>query len=142
MKGIGVMINELFGDNFGSAAAFKSVLSKKIKSIELSGDKIALITEDDTKIYISDEGQSCCEHRYMVCDDDLPKFAGATITDFEIAAAPDGEGGEVHEVQFFRIHTDQGIIVFSNHNEHNGCYGGFSVCARGAINPLDEEGEK
>jgi hypothetical protein len=78
-----------------------------------------------------DAGQSCCEHRYMRTDDDLKSFIGAELVDAEISNAPDqvDEYGETHEIQFLRVKTSKGLITISNHNEHNGYYGGFAIRA-------------
>jgi hypothetical protein len=87
--------------------------------------------EDGTKIGFTDNGQDCCEVRYMSTDDDLSYHVGATLLGFEIKNAPnlEDESGE-HEVQFLEIKTSKGVISCANHNEHNGYYGGFYVqCA-------------
>lgn len=33
----------------------------------------------------------------------------------------------MHEVQFLHVKTSKGSFAVSNHNEHNGYYGGFNV---------------
>lgn len=125
--GIGVMLSYL-ASNEDSVNAFQSAKGKEISLAELANDMLTLKFTDGTAIAFYDDGQSCCEHRYMVCDDDLPSFTGATLEGAELADAPDVEdGGEVHEVQFLRVSTSKGVIVVSNHNEHNGYYGGFSI---------------
>lgn len=78
-----------------------------------------------------DDGQSCCEYRYMTIDDNLDEYAGATFDSFDVVDAPEIEDdGEVHEVQFLRIHTSFGDLSIANHNEHNGYYGGFDVICK------------
>ena len=37
-------------------------------------------------LLISDKGQSCCERRYMTCDDDLSTFVGARILQIDLAS--------------------------------------------------------
>lgn len=93
------------------------------------GNTLELTFADGTSGRISDEGQSCCEHRYMNCSDDLSSFIGATIRDVvELPCdLPDEEGYEVHEAIFVHVNTDRGSIVLETHNEHNGYYGGFWV---------------
>lgn len=129
--GLGVMIANMAG-NGDSVEAFKEALGKKIAVVKLNGDELQFTMEDGYRFGLYDDGQSCCERRYMVCDDDLASFAGATLMDGEVASAPDDDGGndDAHEVQFLRVHTDKGVIVCSNHNEHNGYYGGFAIRAR------------
>lgn len=128
MPGIGVMIRQL-GGNEASVTAWRAAIGKTISAIALGDDDmLRLAFNDGTKIKIFDNGQSCCESRYMRTDDDLPSFVGAVLMNGEIRPAPDIEdGGECHEVEFLVLITDRGNITFSNHNEHNGYYGGFSV---------------
>ena len=129
--GLGVMISYL-GGNEDSVNALKAALGKTIDVVELVEDALRIKFTDETGIYFYDDGQSCCEHRYMVCDDDLLSFSAATLDAAELADAPEVEDeyGEVHEVQFLRVSTSKGVIVVSNHNEHNGYYGGFSIRVR------------
>ena len=131
---MGVMLNMLSG-NSETVEALNKVKGKKIKVITLvqaDPDFVEISTRDHT-IRISDQGQSCCERRYMVTDDSLVQFIGAKILGFELREAPSPTKTEAydedHEVQFLVILTDKGNITFSNHNEHNGYYGGFSICA-------------
>lgn len=125
--GMGVMINILSDQGETSRAAIAAV-GRKIGAIALVNDSFRIVFEDATGIELHDDGQSCCEHRYMVCDDDLSVHVGATLTGIEIMSAPD-QGGrdDVHEVQFLNIKTSRGVITCSNHNEHNGYYGGFAL---------------
>jgi hypothetical protein len=94
-------------------------------------DSIVMEFGNGLKIRMFDAGQSCCERRYMRTDDDLPYYAGAKLLDVEIRDGLLGntEDGDVHECQFLVLITDRGNISFSNHNEHNGYYGGFDVVA-------------
>lgn len=75
-----------------------------------------------------DDGQSCCENRYMTTDDDLPSFVGAKLVSFDIvdAANVDTEY-DVHEQTFVKLETTAGTITLVSHNEHNGYYGGINV---------------
>lgn len=129
--GVGVMIKMLRG-----------TLTNVDLNVEFTGQKVtALVLDNETQLRITfesgrtvtiwDDGQSCCEHRYMSTDDDLSQFVGAAFLGHEVRAAPDQEDeyGEVSECQFLVILTDRGNIVFANHNEHNGYYGGFVLTA-------------
>ena len=133
MKGLGVMINELAG-NEDSTNALKSVLNKKIMRVYLDKEENALRFEfeDGTKFRIFDHGQNCCERRYMTTDDNLGEFKNAVFLDALIKDGPttDDEHGEPHEVQFLEIRTNKGSFVMTNHNEHNGYYGGFSIIGK------------
>jgi hypothetical protein len=130
--GMGVMLG-LLGGNEKTVNSIKNSLNKVIKEVILdkSEDILKIYFEDESAIKIWDGGQSCCEHRYMSTDDDLPYFSGSTLLDIELKDGPvqEGEWGDMHEVQFLDIKTDKGTFQMSNHNEHNGYYGGFWVQA-------------
>lgn len=128
--GIGVMIGLLSG-NAESVEAFNSGVGKKITALSLEDNALRFTFEDGTKIKLFDDGQSCCEHRYMVCDDDLSKFVGATLIGAEVKPGPEskGEYDETHEIEFLDVHTSLGTFQAANHNEHNGYYGGFLIRA-------------
>lgn len=127
--GIGVMIKMLSG-NKESVDAFTSVIGKKIVSLSL-GDDDALHFEfaDGSKIKIFDDGQTCCESRYMRTDDDLGFFIGSELLGAEIKDGPSIDDGfdEVHDVRFLEVQTSNGVFTMSSHNEHNGYYGGFAI---------------
>lgn len=132
--GLGVMIGMLSG-NEDSVAAFTAALGKTIAALRL-GDDDALHFEfnDGSRLRITDEGQSCCEKRYMRTDDDLFYYVGATLLGAEIKQGPDMPDEYVeHNVQFLEVNTSRGVFTMSNHNEHNGYYGGFSI--RAAVEP-------
>jgi hypothetical protein len=133
MNGITVMLEELYGENRErTKQALEMSAGKTISAIDLSGDEeLTIRFTDSTGIVISDQGQSCCESRYMRTDDDLPYYFGATLLDVELREAPDVQDEhDAHEVQFLVLVTDRGNITFSNHNEHNGYYGGFSIAVK------------
>ena len=114
--------------------AIEAAKGKRITGLRLDPDMNCLLFwfEDGTRLRIFDDGQSCCENRYMRTDDKLDDYVGAIFEGIELRDAPpiaaDGYRGE-HEVQFLAIRTSSGQFVMSNHNEHNGYYGGFSLVA-------------
>lgn len=126
--GIGVMIKNL-GGNEDSVKAMVGALGKIISDMSISSDQLTMKFDDGTGIAFRDEGQSCCEHRHMSCDDDLPYYVGAQLLDADLKDGPtiDGEYGDAHEQQFLEIKTSKGHFTVVNHNEHNGYYGGFCV---------------
>lgn len=127
--GLGVMLGML-GGNEETVNSIKSSLGKIIKRVYLADDKLLFEFEDGTKLQLWDDGQSCCESRYMVTADELTDFCGAKLLDFELKDAPDVEDKYgSHEVQFLDVKTDNGVFQLANHNEHNGYYGGFYVRA-------------
>lgn len=127
--GMGVMIGLLGGDE-ASVKAFTAALNKTITQIKLSDKALVLTFEDDSKLTLSDEGQSCCEHRYLHCDDKLDEFIGGTFLGAEVKDAPSAssEYGE-HEICFLDVKTSKGVFQICAHNEHNGYYGGFLIRA-------------
>lgn len=129
---VGIMIKSL-GGNKETVEAVKSSLNKTIKRVWLDKeyDCLRFRFTDGSGIKLWDGGQSCCEHRYMVTDDDLSEYAGARLLDMELKDAPEIEDRYgVHEVQFLDVKTDIGTFQMANHNEHNGYYGGFWIQAR------------
>jgi hypothetical protein len=129
MLGIGVMIKQL-GGNSDSVDAYKSAVGKVISSVSVgTDDALHFAFTDGTKIKFFDDGQSCCESRYMRTDDDLARFKGATFVDAELRDSPTqtDQWGDEHEIQFLVVNTSAGAITVSNHNEHNGYYGGFAL---------------
>lgn len=136
--GIGVMLHMLFDDGKETVAALLAAIDKKIASICLDQsreqwpeDNLVFRFDDGSGIRIYDDGQSCCEHRYMTTDDDLQAFVGAKLVEAakQAAANQPDEWGE-HEVAFLVITTSLGAFTIETHNEHNGYYGGFWLVAR------------
>lgn len=84
---------------------------------------------------IWDDGQSCCESRYMTTDDELDTFVGAKVVGLEVVDGPDvpsdeDDYGDAHEQTFVKLETTMGTITMVTHNEHNGYYGGFNVTTK------------
>lgn len=127
--GLGVMINML-SSNEETINSIKSSIGKEIQDISIVENELKIDLPDFTLI-IWDNGQSCCEHRYMKTDDDLNSFIGEEIIGFELKNSnKTGDEDYPHEIQFIEIKTNKSVISFSNHNEHNGFYGGFSISAK------------
>jgi len=126
--GIGAMLYHLGG---GSRNVPSKYYGREIAAVTLDKDRDRLEIQftDKTKIAIWDDGQSCCESRYMTCDDDLQSLVGHKLTRIEAKEGPEtsGEYGDEHEQVFVEIGTDAGFITIANHNEHNGYYGGFGL---------------
>jgi len=127
--GLGVMINML-GGNSDTVEAIQSMIDKELVELRLENDELFLSAVDGSKIKIWDDGQSCCESRYMQTDDNLPDYIGGIFLGAEIKEAPsvETEYGD-HEIQFLEIKTSKGSVTFATHNEHNGYYGGFYIKA-------------
>ena len=131
--GLGVLINQL-GGNEETVNAVTSSLNKEITSLSLNSNDLVILFTDNSKLVLWDDGQSCCEERYMNCDDDLTSSKGEILLGFELKDAPnieeENDYGSEHEVQFLEVKTNKSVYSFSNHNEHNGYYGGFSINAK------------
>ena len=125
---IPVLVRQLAGGS-RSAVVLAAAVGKTIAALRLDDDALHFEFSDGSKMKLSDEGQSCCEVRYMRTDDTLPDYIGATLLGAEVAGAPNvnDDTNDPHEVQFLRVQTDRGTFVMSNHNEHNGYYGGFWI---------------
>ena len=129
--GLGVMIKMLSG-NAQSVEAFSGAIGKTITALTLGEDEaLHFVFEDGTKLMLFDDGQSCCESRYMRTDDKLDEYVGAKLLGAEIKEAPGiPMEYEEHDVEFLEVQTDKGVFTMSSHNEHNGYYGGFSITAK------------
>jgi len=129
--GLGVMIGMLSG-NKKSKESFNKAINRKITAISIDAEALTITVDGEYTIRLFDDGQSCCEHRYMTIDgDDLNVFIGATLLGAEVRHGGwDEDSDDCHEIEFLLINTSNGVITVSNHNVHNGYYGGFNiVCA-------------
>ena len=128
--GMGVMFGKLAG-NAASVAAFTCAVGKTIAGLTLGDDDaLHFVFEDGSRVKLYDDGQSCCESRYMRTDDNLTEYVGAKLLGAEIKEAPSiAAGYDEHEVQFLEVRTDRGVFTMASHNEHNGYYGGFLIVA-------------
>lgn len=107
------------------------VIGKEIAKISVVDNRLVIEFVDETKLVCVDNGQSCCENRYMTCDDDLAYLKGSVLREIAVRdgdwARSDDDWSDEHEVEFLVVETSQGSITVANHNEHNGYYGGFSI---------------
>lgn len=128
MNGVGVMMHTFCG---GSSHKVSEYIGKKITAVDMKGDKLLVTFDGGKKIAIWDDGQSCCENRYMMTDDDVQSLVGHSLVRIDAkdgtTVRGDEEYFEEHEVCFVEIGTEVGFITIANHNEHNGYYGGFGL---------------
>jgi len=128
--GLGVMLNFL-GGNEETVSAIKASIGNAITSIALDAESLVIGLSNGTSLKLWDDGQSCCETRYMSCDDDLQSFIGDKLVGIELKNTQNMEYEYgAYEVQFLDIITDKSRFQIANHNEHNGYYGGFSISAQ------------
>lgn len=126
--GVGVMIQMLGGGGRGGDSVAAKV-GDKIVALDIDSDRLQIKFRDGT-LTLFDDGQSCCEARYMSTDDPLVDFVGAEFRGAEVRPGP-GEGSDYdcHDTEFLIVHTSEGDFTVVNHNEHNGYYGGFWIRA-------------
>ncbi len=134
--GTGVIIRKLRGNEDTARvlheSAGQTIASLTLKPAVVRDDVAALIFRftDGTAMQLRDEGQQCCEVRYMHTDDRLSDFVGAQFRSAKIRSVPlistDEYDGK-HEIQFLIVKTSIGEFTIETHNVHNGYYGGFSV---------------
>ena len=125
MIGIGAMLHQLGG---GSDENLSDYYGKTISKADINEDRMFIELDGVTIIKIWDNGQSCCESRYITCDDDVSDLVGHKLISIE--AKGGGEKGTdygTHECVFIEVSTDKDSIKFCTHNEHNGYYGGFGL---------------
>jgi len=138
--GMGAMLHYLVGGSANSADKYygRTVIAA---SLDAENDKLLIGFDDGVTIAIWDDGQSCCESRYMRTDDDVSSLVGGRLLRIEAKEGPEEEGeyGDVHEQVFVEVATDGGFITISNHNEHNGYYGGFGLTITEEVAPLQSE---
>jgi hypothetical protein len=128
--GLGVMLNLMAG-NENTINTLNDFTGKIIRKIEIVDDRLKFSFVGGSQMVMYDDGQSCCERRYMHTDDDLSYFVDTPFLDAELRNGPDEDKGweGVKESQFLIITTGKGQFTVVNYNEHNGYYGGFSVVA-------------
>jgi hypothetical protein len=120
--GMGVLLSS------GSDVKLDDIKGKTIRFAKLVENKVFLQFTDGTRIKLYDDGQSCCENRYISTDDEMNNIEDGLLLDIEKKEGPIVEKDcEVHEQIFVEIKTDKGFVTLCTHNEHNGYYGGFAL---------------
>jgi hypothetical protein len=122
----------MLGGNKDSVDAYQLGAGKKIVDLRITETDLIFTFEDGYMMALTDQGQSCCEYRYMHTDDNLEDYIGSILMDAEVqpGAEEDFEWGECKDSEFLIITTSKGQFTVVNYNEHNGYYGGFAIRAR------------
>jgi hypothetical protein len=125
MKGTSVLISGTCRGRVDATYVYKN---KVITSVTMTEEALQIIFKDGTGLRIYDDGQSCCESRYMSTDD-IQDLVGSVIQTIEVKDGSTTDTGydEVHDQEFLEIQTNKGFFIFANHNVHNGYYGGFDL---------------
>lgn len=121
--------------NWEDPLMFPEWVGQRIRLVQVHEEEARIFLKERV-VVVEDDGQDCCEHRFMSCDDTLSEFLGATLLDITVEDVGTGEGEdyEHHEIQFVHIKTSLGVITLQSHNIHNGYYGGFDM--RVTVEPL------
>ncbi len=119
------------GGNKESVEAMTEAAGKEIAALDIDEKRLLFTFTDGTAMKLYDDGQSCCEYRYMHTDDQLEDFVGAEFREAEVRDGPEivDDYSDVKESQFLVITTSTGQFTVVNYNEHNGYYGGFAIRA-------------
>lgn len=127
--GMGVLINNLSYESLDITKYYGAVINKaEIQHVDRGLDKLFLTFNNGKTLVLFDDGQSCCEYRYMESDDNLDALVGYELRSIEMKDGPDVEEDyEVLECQFLEIQTSGSFVTVKNYNSHNGYYGGFSL---------------
>ena len=124
-----------------TATAVQISLGKEISSVKVVDYSLIFTFKDGTTLNLWDDGQSCCESRYMNTDDDLSFVDGATLDKLELRDGPDVSSEDDYgckDSQFLIVTTSKGSFTVVNYNEHNGYYGGFQIKAKTSAKISDE----
>ena len=135
--GFMVMVHMLVG-NEDTVQVIKGAVGKTIAALKIDPEysregALVFAFTDGTGMRLRDDGQNCCESRYLHTDDNLAAFEGAQFVGADLREAPSipTEYGD-HEVLFLVVSTSIGEFTVETHNEHNGYYGGFWIVAEEA----------
>jgi len=114
--------------NYMENSRIKAAVGKVIKSVQITGDDNLRIVFEDLSVLEFEQYQSCCEHKYLVCDDNLEEFVGAKFVHIELKDCTSTDTDwDVHEISFFEVMTSIGCFTIAAHNEHNGYYSGTDL---------------
>jgi hypothetical protein len=99
--------------------------------LDTENNRLLMTMRNRRVLAVSNEASYCCEHRYMSCDD-LSHFSGAVLTSIETREVmqDDEDGYGNHDLAFLIVTRSLGTFTCCSHNEHNGYYGGFELCAK------------
>lgn len=119
--------------NYMNNDRIKAAVGKVIKVVKITTHDTLYILFEDLSALEFEQDQSCCEHKYLVCDDDLASFVGSKFVHIELkdCKVDDNEYG-VHEISFLEVMTSIGCFTIAAHNEHNGYYSGTYLYLRGS----------
>lgn len=99
-------------------ADYALAVGKQITSAYKSDNQICINFIDNSKLLIFDDGQSCCEHRYLTCDDYLEGMIGEFFSSISTTCCDNLDSSEdmYHEVRFVTIYTNRDHYTACTHN--------------------------
>lgn len=117
-----------------STLAIAESVGMTIATINVDESEVAVCFDDGSKLTIWDDGQSCCESRWLTCDDDVAAFEGAQFVGAHTSSVGEWDGDEsefdCHDVEFLVVETSLGSFTVATHVDSNGYYGGFWIRAK------------
>jgi hypothetical protein len=121
---------------YDAVEVINNAIGRTIRKVEIDPsdeNKIRIDFEEGPSLLLHDIGD-CCSVHYFRTDDDLGSLVGKTFGGIVERDCPDpipkkSKYDDEHEIQFLVLRHTLGEVVFSNHNEHNGDYGGFCIYA-------------
>jgi hypothetical protein len=123
--GLGAMLHALAG---GSEESPDKYYGLTIADAKVSDSELSITFDNGVSIKIWDDGQSCCEERFITCDDNASQLVGGKLVEISSSESKYQEDDyETHETCFVTVKTDQDLITMTTHNIHNGYYGGFGL---------------
>lgn len=115
-------------DDGPNPAGIHQLTGRKIQSASLDADRLCLTFTDGSSFELWDDGQTCCEHRYLTTDDDLVTLVGNCVVSITLKPGPDVSEPDdygCHDTAFLEVQTTGGFVTLVTHNKHNGYYGGL-----------------
>lgn len=105
-----------------------SCYGRIIKNIVLISNQLIFTFNDDSRLILLDDGNQCCEERFLTTDDDLSMFIGDQLVSIiEKDFLEKHDTGETAECLILEVQTNKGFFSFQCHNIHNGYYSGFNL---------------
>ena len=110
---------------------FASIIGKRVLSVWLNEQRSTLHIETVDKWHEYHADGDCCSWSWWYRVKGLAALVGHTVHAEadggcdDVDPKEENKCGKAHEIVFLEVCTENAIVTFSNHNEHNGYYGGF-----------------
>lgn len=91
--GVGAMIGMLGGNeetvNAHNQAKGRKIVSAKVDEATREDGALILSFDGGSRLTVWDGGRSCCESRYITCDDNLDDLAGEFLKEIVLKEGPE-----------------------------------------------------